>query len=114
MKKEFQNGHAVFRQHFFKIIYLIVTRLPHGLGLQLLHANNENVFVMGAVKNSDVPFGGNSLVNAPKKVMFLFSSRRRFEGGDCATLRVKTCHHMADDTVFTGCVHSLKNDEKRA
>ena len=66
---ELQNSSAVAYQGSFKIVDFLKSLFRLFTGDEIMHPCDEDIFVMGAVKDPDVAFGGNMLMDAPQKVV---------------------------------------------
>src|SRR5262249_37675292 len=79
----------------------------------LVHPDDEDFLIVGAVEDTNFSALGNYLVSAPEIVMIEFFRARRFEGMNVAALWIDTGHYMLDDAVFARSVHGLQDDEQR-
>lgn len=77
-----------------------------------MDAHDQHLFIVGAVKDSDMSAHRQGTGGAPEKVMFEFVRARLFETVNIAALRVHTGHDMADRAILPGRVHRLENNEK--
>src|SRR5215472_13202185 len=78
-----------------------------------MHPYYENLFVVGTVEDSDMAAFRKHNGCAPEKIVLQFPVRWCLEGMHLATLRIYARHHVLDSAVLTGCVHGLKNEQKR-
>src|SRR5215471_17233104 len=94
--------------------------LTDGLWGQLLsfedirvHAHDEDLLVVRAVEDANVPALGQALDIPPQKVMAEVLRRRLLEGEHLAALRIDARHHMLDRTILACRVHRLKYEQQR-
>src|SRR2546429_2432939 len=77
-----------------------------------MHADDEDFFIVGAIKDADLPAFGDDFVVAPEIVAVQFLRARGFERVNVAALRVDAGHDVLDGAVFAGGVHGLKDEQK--
>src|ERR1700719_890583 len=99
-------------QHLLKIIDFTVALGPLRLRDKVMNANDEHVFILGAIENSDITNGRNRFVDAPEEIVGLFFGRGYLERGDMASLRINTGHLVANRAVFSGRIQPLQDDEE--
>jgi hypothetical protein len=78
-----------------------------------VHANDEHVFVVGAVEDADHSLPRDGLVDAPEEVVLQLGFGRGLEGRHDAARRIETAHHVADGPVLPSGVHRLEHHEER-
>src|SRR5215469_9367664 len=124
MEEKFADQHAISCQVLLKISNVFETLFPnvfaHEARRQFLfcqkfgmHANDEYLLVVTAVKNSDVAAVRKVFHAAPEIIVVQILGRRRLEGIDLTTLWIYAGHDMLDGAVFARGVHCLKNQEQR-
>lgn len=122
VEEEFSDDDAVVSEVGFEIVDVFVALFPdvlsEELGRQLLFleqlgvdTDDEDFFVIGAVKDPDASAFGEVTLAAPKVVVVKFFWRRSFERGNLAALGIEAGHDMFDGAVFTGGVHGLEDEE---
>ena len=92
--------------------YLFVERVVgQALAVQDLgmHADDQHLFVIGAVEDPDAPAFREALRGAPEKVVFQLGRARMLEAEHLAPLRIDAGHQMANCTVLAGRVHGLED-----
>jgi hypothetical protein len=78
-----------------------------------MHAHDENLLVIGAVKNADVSALREAARRAPQKIMLQFPGARMLEAENLASLRIDAGHDVLDRAVLASGVHRLKNQQQR-
>ena len=78
-----------------------------------MHFGDKHVFIVRTVENSDSPSFGQATIDTPEIIVLQFLGRRLLERKYLASLRIDTGHDVFDCPVFSGCVHSLKNNKNR-
>ena len=76
-------------------------------------ADDEHLFVVGAVEDDDLAGTGQHAHRSPEKVMHPLDVGRRFEAADEDALRVDARHDVLDRAVFAGGVEGLEDDDDR-
>src|SRR5208282_4885529 len=71
-------------------------RRPFALEQLLVHAHDENLFVVGAVEDADSAALGDALGGPPEEVVIEFFGRRLLERINLASLRIDAGHHVLD------------------
>ncbi len=77
-----------------------------------MDAHDEDLFVVGAVKDANLSPLGDALVGPPKILVVQFFAAGRLEGVDLASLRVHAGHYVLDGAIFAGGIHGLKNQQQ--
>jgi len=73
-----------------------------------MNTGNQNLFIVGAIENTDMtPLWKNSIA-PPKKIVFVFLYGRMAETVNPASLRIDAGHYMPYAAVFTGSIHGLE------
>src|SRR5215467_3074208 len=65
-----------------------------------MQPHDKHFLIIGAIEDPDVATFRKNLGVAPEIVVVKLFSRRLFEAGDSATLRVESRHHVLDGPVF--------------
>ena len=76
-----------------------------------VHARDEYLLVVGAVKDADPPPFRQLAGRAPKEVVLQFGGTGMLEAEDLAALGVDARHHVPDRPVLARRVHGLKDEE---
>src|SRR5262249_44357879 len=122
VEKKFSNDYAIPRQILFKIADVFETMFPNLLTYEFwrqllprhefrMHADDEHLFVVTAIKDSNVSAVRQTFHAPPEVIMIQVLCRWRFERIDLTSLRIHAGHHMLDGAIFACCVHCLKNQE---
>ena len=74
------------------------------------HFCRDDIFIIAAVKNSDLPARRQRFVYAPEVVMRQLLLRRALEAGDPHSLRIHAAYGMADQRVLARRVQSLQHE----
>src|SRR5581483_7415252 len=83
------------------------------LGGQIaMHADYQNIFVVGAVEDTDHSARGRRSMHAPQEIVPQFLLGRCFETCYLATLWVDAGEDMPDGPVFPRCVESLQHNQQ--
>ena len=77
-----------------------------------MDSNDEDVFVVGAIENSEIAFFGHGRMNPPQKIVRQFLGCGALEGSHAATLRAHAGHHVADGAVLAAGVDALQYDQQ--
>src|ERR1700730_910987 len=78
-----------------------------------MHPDDEHLLVIGTVEDSEPPPLGQTFGVAPQKIVADVFGRRFFERKYLTALRIDARHDVLDCAVLTGCIHRLKNEQKR-
>jgi hypothetical protein len=124
VQEELQHDHAVPAQVTLEPADVRVAILEDLLRLRLdgqplaleelgMHADHQHLLVVRAVEDADAAALGEALRAAPEKVVVELFVARRLEGGDLASLRIHSRHHVLDRAVLPGGVHGLEDHEHR-
>ena len=73
--------------------------------------HHQNFFVIGAIENADRPAPRQARPRAPEKIVLQLLLARRLEAVHLASLRIDPGHHVLDDAVLAGRVHTLQHDQ---
>jgi hypothetical protein len=111
MQKALEQHRAVIDEDLFPGINHFVPSRPNLRGDQIVHTHNQNVLVMRAVKDTDVPTAWSRGMNPPQKVVVKFLGARRLEGDHLAALRIDPAHDRTDGPILSRSVHPLQNQE---
>ena len=76
-----------------------------------MHAHDQDIFIVRAVKDSDCAPARNRIVNAPQKIVRELLGRGRLESRNEAALRVHS-GGMPDGAVFAARVECLQESEQ--
>src|SRR5262249_5591645 len=107
VQKEFQDGDALVGEHPFKVVDQAVALTPDLFRHQLVHAHDQNIFIVAAVEDCDLSLSRGVAVNAPEKVMVKFFRRWRFKTSNPNSLGIDARKYMADSAVLAAGVHGL-------
>ncbi len=111
VEEELEDDGVVVVEALFEVDDLIEALVDGLFADVTVDAGGEDVFVVGAVEDADHAAGRDLGLAAPKEVVAELEGGGDFEGGDVATLGVDAGEDVADDAVFAGGVHTLKDDE---
>ena len=90
---------------------MVVSFAPHFLGNEIVHAHDEDVFVVTAIEHDDFTRRRYLAVYAPEIVVIELDRRRLLERHDAHAGRIEAAHHMPNGSIFPRCIHPLQNDE---
>jgi len=76
-----------------------------------MYADDQYLFVVGPVEDADPPALREITTGAPEKIVLQFGRTPMFEAEDLAALRIDAGHHVPDGTIFSGCIHRLKDQQ---
>jgi hypothetical protein len=76
-----------------------------------MHPDDEDLFIVAAIKYSNLPTIWEALHAAPEIIVIEIFSGRRLEGVDMATLRIHSGHNVFDGAILAGRVHRLKQQK---
>src|SRR5215470_14234553 len=113
MQEEFDNENAVAREVALEAANVLEALFPNVFGDKrcrkflrsknlLVHADNEDFFVIRAIEDADLAPFGNGFVSAPEIIVIELFVAGSFKGVDVAALGIDARHGMFDDTVFAG------------
>jgi len=77
-----------------------------------MHPNHQDLLIIGAVEDTDVPALGQPAGGAPEKIMFQLIGARLFEAEDLAALGIYSGHDVPNGAVLAASVHPLKNQQQ--
>src|ERR1035441_5247933 len=109
---------------FLRLHYGTIPLLPNGLLFEQLfrkaliaeslrmHANYENLFIIGTIEDTNPPALRQPAGRAPKKIVLKFLCSRLLETENLTALRIDTGHDMPDGAVLARSIHSLKNQQQ--
>jgi hypothetical protein len=112
MEVELKDEDVVVGEKAFEFVDVFETPVRDIARDELVDARGEDVFVVGAVEDSDHAARRDLGVDAPEEVVAGLERSGDFEGSDVAALRVDAGKDVADGAVFAGSVHALKDDEQ--
>ena len=78
-----------------------------------VHANDQHLLVVRAIKNPDLSPFRHYIVAAPQKIMIQFFVGRGFKRMDVAALWIHAGHHVLHGAVLARRVHPLKDQQHR-
>ena len=124
MEKKFAHHHAISRQILLEVADVFETILPNVFAGQFwrqfllcqkfgMHPDNEQFFVITAIKDSDVPPVWQTFHASPEIIVIQIFAGGRFERIHFTALRVYPRHDMLDRAVLACCVHRLENQKDR-
>src|SRR3989442_4326861 len=108
----------------FKIEDRLIAFLPDGLLVQhcsrdglasqdiRMYTDDEYLLVIRPVEDADPAAFWETQCRTPKKIVIQFRGAGMFEAEDLAALGIDARHHMANDAVFAGGIHSLKYQQQ--
>ena len=79
-----------------------------------MHADNQNIFVMRAIKNGDFAPSRSRGLNTPEKVVSELFLGRLLEVCNTASVGIHRAYDMPDDSILAAGIKGLKNNEQRA
>jgi hypothetical protein len=74
--------------------------------------DDQDLLVIGAIEDADVPVGWQLLGIPPQIVVIELGRRRDLERMDLDALRIDPAHDVADRPVLAGRIHRLQDDEE--
>src|SRR3954468_17170661 len=95
----------------FLIFRVLHTFIPQDFGV---HPRDQYLFIVRTVIDPDIPAPGQRFDRPPKEIVPQLLARWLFEAFDVHPLRIYSGHHVLDDAVLSGRVHSLQHDQERA
>ena len=98
----------------FEVVDLRVAFRPDRLRHQVVHAHDQNIFVMGAIEDRDLAPLWHLRLNTPQKIVRQFLLGGFFEIGDVATVGIHRTDNVLDHAVLAAGVKRLQADEQRA
>ena len=123
VQEKLDDAHAVSMQVAFKLDDRAIALLPDRLFVAQLfgnvlseqqlrmHAHNQHLFVVRAVKNADPPALRKAARRAPKKVVIQLFGARLLKAKHLAALRIDAGHDVPNRAVLSGGIHALKNHQ---
>jgi hypothetical protein len=109
---EFEDVGAVGGEALLEVVDLLIALGPDFFGNEVVYADDEDVFVVGAVEDDDFAAFGGLAFDAPQKIVGEFIGGGFFEAGDATSLRVHGTEDVADDAVLAAGVGGLEADEE--
>ncbi|MNC85673.1 hypothetical protein D3C83_12840 [compost metagenome] len=88
---------------------MVVARLPELLRHEVVHANDQHVFVVRAVENGEFAEPRRVAVDAPQEVVVALLSGGNTERSDDHAARIEAAHDVLDRAVLSGAVAALKH-----
>src|SRR5690606_32936712 len=89
-----------------------VTRYPFRQVVFRVNLTYQHIFIMRAIMDADsTPFGKRFIV-PPKKIMLIIITGRLLKTKHLTALWVDTAHHVLDRSIFSRCIHCLKDDQQ--
>ena len=76
-----------------------------------MHANDEDLLVVGTIEDADPPAFRQTAGRAPQKIVLQFLGARLFETEHLAALRIDPGHDVPDGAVLAGRVHPLEDQQ---
>src|SRR6266508_3409263 len=96
----------------FESIDLFVATFDHLGGHELFHLDDQNVFVMRAVEDTDEALRRNRFVDAPEIVVRPFLLGGGLERGDGDSDRPAFVEYRANGAILAAAVYPLQHDEQ--
>src|SRR5262249_26387158 len=109
---EFQDARAVLDQHFLEIVDQVVTLGPDRARNQVMNAYHEDILVVRAIENRDLPLRRSAHMDAPQKIVRAFDLARLLEPINERSLRIDAAEYVTDHAVFPGRVERLQDDQQ--
>ncbi len=78
-----------------------------------MHPHHQHFLVIGAIEDADPPAFGKPQGRPPEKIMLQFLGAGLLETENLAALRIDPGHDVPDGAIFSGGVHSLKDQQQR-
>src|SRR5262249_16682119 len=79
----------------------------------LVHAHDEDLFVVGAVEDANAAALRKALNVAPQEAVAGIRGGGLLEGGNLTSLRIPARHDVLDRAVLAGGVHRLEDEQQR-
>jgi hypothetical protein len=114
MQEELQDMRAIQVEAAFEVIDLVIALRPDGFCNQVVDPNDQNIFVLRAIEDSDFTLCGSLSFNAPQKIVSEFLLSRLFEVGYMAAIGIHRADDVLDDSIFAAGIEGLKDDQQRA
>src|SRR5262245_41465392 len=122
MKKELTDRHAVVGEITFYVANILESILPDILSDESwwkllsfqklrVYPDHESFLVVTPVEYSNPAAFGETFEAPPQKIVIEILARRSLERVDLASLRIHSRHNMLDRSVFSGCIHCLKDEQ---
>ena len=102
VQEELEDVGAVGHQTLLELVDLLVALRPDLLGDEVVDADHQDVFVVGAVEDDDFALRGRLAVDAPEEVVGRLVMGGDLEAVDAGALRVHVAQHVVDDAVLAG------------
>lgn len=112
VEEELEDEGAAGGKETFESVDVVVAGFPDGFGDEGVDADDEDVFVVGAVEEGGGSFCGSVRVDAPEKIVAELFGGGDFEAGDGGALGVEVAEEGAEGAVFATGVHALQDDEE--
>ncbi len=77
-----------------------------------MDADDEDLFVIGAIEDADAPPLGQACRRPPQEIVIEIGGAWMLEAEDLAALRVDAGHDVLDHAVLAGRVHRLKDQQQ--
>ena len=77
----------------------------------LMHADHQDLLIVGTVEDADTATLGQVLVATPEIIVVEVLGRWRLERHHLAALRIDAGHHMLDGAILASGVHRLEDEE---
>src|ERR1043165_6190847 len=113
MQEKLNNQRTLVGQHLFKLIDVLKTLFPHGLWREVMHAHNQQIFIMRAVEDAKHALLRCGFMNAPEIIVAQLLFGRILETGDVAAGGIDAAEDMVDRAILAARIHGLNNDEQR-
>jgi hypothetical protein len=78
-----------------------------------MNADDQHLFVVRTVEDADAAARRQRLRRAPQVIVIQLLGRGLLERVDVRPLRVDAGHHVFDDVILAGAIHTLKDQQQR-
>ena len=69
VQEQFHDGRTLVGQHLFEAADVFVATFPNTLRNKIVHANNEDIFIVAAIEDNDSAVAGRVFVDSPQIIV---------------------------------------------